>query len=69
MINCQRKNKQSINFFERIMGIEPISSAWKAENLPLIHIRKKFLVYFIINTCFYSCIKDMSFVRPLDNNK
>jgi hypothetical protein len=21
------------------MGIEPISSAWKAENLPLIHIR------------------------------
>jgi hypothetical protein len=26
---------------KRIMGIEPISSAWKAENLPLIYIRRK----------------------------
>jgi hypothetical protein len=34
----------------RIMGIEPMSSVWKTENLPLIHIRpinftKRFIVF------------------------
>lgn len=32
---------------ERIMGIEPIWSAWKAENLPLIYIR------IVSSFCFY----------------
>ena len=26
---------------KRVMGIEPISAAWKADNLPLIYTRKR----------------------------
>ena len=38
-VQNEKRNNQSKKNFQRIMGIEPISSAWKAENLPLIHIR------------------------------
>jgi hypothetical protein len=30
------------------MGFEPIPSAWKADNLPLIYIRVKTFIYFFI---------------------
>ena len=33
---------------QRIEGIEPSSSAWKADNLPLVHIRFFYLCAFII---------------------
>lgn len=37
-----KKNTEILNQYLlnlRIRGIEPISSAWKADNLPLIYIR------------------------------
>lgn len=35
----------------RIRGIEPLSSAWKADNLPLIYIRP-FTLRIILRNCF-----------------
>ena len=32
-------------YFMRVKGIEPLSSAWKADNLPLIYTRAKKPLY------------------------
>jgi hypothetical protein len=36
----QEKSRLTSFFLERVMGIEPTSSAWKAEVLPLNYTRK-----------------------------
>lgn len=43
------------------MGIEPISSAWKADNLPLIYIRN----IKILNTLVEGCVAEWSKVLVL----
>ena len=44
-------------YFMRVKGIEPLSSAWKADNLPLIYTRR-----FEITTNFFSYLKLKDFI-------
>jgi hypothetical protein len=39
-IKCHLHSVAAAVFMERVMGIEPTSSAWKAEVLPLNYTRK-----------------------------
>lgn len=51
-INIQKRGlkQPSFLYMERIMGIEPTSSAWEADILPMNYIRKMLLLYHNIST-------------------